>query len=72
MPHTGLVIQPGLLDGWSMVIEGAKSLQVPVIASELVVRRELRGDASVYFDPYNENEPSVALTFFNGKNGASS
>ncbi|MBE9048764.1 glycosyltransferase family 4 protein, partial [Pleurocapsales cyanobacterium LEGE 10410] len=43
------VIQPSLFEGWSTVIEDAKSLQVPVIASDLKVNTEQLGDKGTYF-----------------------
>ncbi len=43
------VIQPSLFEGWSTVIEDAKALGVPVIASDLAVHVEQLGDSGVYF-----------------------
>lgn len=56
MKYSKAVIQPSLFEGWSTVIEDAKSLQVPVIASNLDVNIEQLGDAGKYFDPHNESE----------------
>lgn len=52
------VIQPSLFEGWSTVIEDAKSLGVNIIASDLQVHREqLAGFSSArFFNPYNANE----------------
>ena len=44
------VIQPSLFEGWSTVIEDAKALAVPVLASDLPVHREQLGEKGAYFD----------------------
>lgn len=51
MKHSQAVIQPSLFEGWSTVIEDAKSLQAPVIASDLKVNIEQLGDKGQYFKP---------------------
>ena len=43
------VIQPSLFEGWSTVIEDAKALSVPVLASDLPVHLEQLGEQGVYF-----------------------
>lgn len=53
MKNATAVIQPSLFEGWSTVIEDAKSLQVPVIASDLNVNREQLGETGTYFEPHN-------------------
>jgi glycosyltransferase involved in cell wall biosynthesis len=53
MKNATAIIQPSLFEGWSTVIEDAKSLQVPVIASDLKVNREQLGETAVYFEPHN-------------------
>jgi glycosyltransferase involved in cell wall biosynthesis len=51
--HSALVLQPSLFEGWSTVIEDAKALGRPIIASDLPVHREqLEGD------------PDIAARFF--------
>lgn len=55
MKYSRAVIQPSLFEGWSTVIEDAKSLQVPVIASDIPVNREQLGDAGVFFDPHRDD-----------------
>ena len=49
MKHSQAVIQPSLFEGWSTVIEDAKSLQVPVIASDLPVNIEQLKEKGTYF-----------------------
>ena len=56
MRYSQSVIQPSLFEGWSTVIEDAKSLQVPVIASNLRVNIEQLGDDHEYFDPHDVDE----------------
>ena len=64
MKHAKAVIQPSLFEGWSTVIEDAKSLQVPVLASNIDIHKEQLSDKGVYFDPYNENELADKLSTF--------
>ena len=56
MKYAQAVIQPSLFEGWSTVIEDAKSLQVPVIASDLPIHREQLGDKGRYFNPEDAKE----------------
>ena len=49
------VVQPSLFEGWSTVVEDAKSLQVPVIASDLPVHKEQLGSSAVFFPPLDAN-----------------
>jgi len=69
MKFSKAVIQPSLFEGWSTVIEDAKSLQVPVIASNLDVNIEQLKDQGTYFDPHNAKELADILTNYktNGK-----
>lgn len=52
------VIQPSQFEGWSTVIEDAKTIQVPVIASDIPVHIEQLGDKGLYFA--NTNGDSLA------------
>lgn len=56
MRYSQAVIQPSLFEGWSTVIEDAKSLQAPVIASNLSVNIEQLGKDGAYFNPDNPDE----------------
>lgn len=56
MKHARAVLQPSLFEGWSTVIEDAKSLQVPVIAASLPVNKEQLGEKGVYFDPLDPDQ----------------
>jgi glycosyltransferase involved in cell wall biosynthesis len=51
MKYSQAVVQPSLFEGWSTVIEDARSLQVPVIASSIKVNVEQLGPNSLYFEP---------------------
>ena len=51
MKYAIAVIQPSLFEGWSTVIEDAKSLSKNVICSDLAVHREQLGNAGNYFEP---------------------
>jgi len=57
--HAALVLQPSLFEGWSTVIEDAKALGRPILASDLAVHREqLTPQASVapfgFFPPQDD------------------
>lgn len=60
MKYSKAVIQPSLFEGWSTVIEDAKSLQVPVIAGNLAVNREQLEEKGTYFEP--EDDVALAST----------
>jgi glycosyltransferase involved in cell wall biosynthesis len=68
MRHSQAVLQPSLFEGWSTVIEDAKSLQVPVVASNLKVNIEQLGKDGVYFDPHNPDEIADILKNYPGRN----
>ncbi len=68
MKHCQAVIQPSLFEGWSTVIEDAKSLQVPVVAANLKVNIEQLSDQGVYFDPNNTAELATILDTFPERN----
>jgi len=61
MRHSQAVLQPSLFEGWSTVIEDARSLQVPVVASSLEVNQEQLRDNALYFDPHNPDELAAIL-----------
>ena len=53
MKNAKAIIQPSLYEGWSTVIEDARSLQVPVIATDIPVNIEQLGDRGKYFSPHD-------------------
>jgi glycosyltransferase involved in cell wall biosynthesis len=61
MRHSQAVVQPSLFEGWSTVIEDAKSLQVPVVASNLRVNIEQLGPDGCYFDPNDQDALAAIL-----------
>ena len=61
MRHSQAVVQPSLFEGWSTVIEDARSLQVPVLASNLAVNQEQLGNGGTYFDPHKPDELAALL-----------
>ena len=63
------IIQPSLFEGWSTVIEDAKSLQVPVIASDIDVHKEQMEDRGVYFKATDELDLANVLTNFSNQFG---
>jgi hypothetical protein len=68
MKHSQAVIQPSLFEGWSTVIEDAKSLQVPVIASNLKVNIEQLRNDGVFFNPHNTVELASIMANFQDRN----
>ena len=56
MKYCKAILQPSLFEGWSTVIEDAKSLQVPVIAANLDVNIEQLDTTGTYFEPHNLNQ----------------
>lgn len=55
------VVQPSLFEGWSTVVEDAKALNKPVIASSLAVHKEQMGEKGHYFDPNNATALADAM-----------
>lgn len=68
MRHSQAVLQPSLFEGWSTVIEDARSLQVPVVASNLNVNMEQLGEDGLYFDPHNADELASILRDYPERN----
>ena len=55
------VINPSLFEGWSSSVEEAKSLDVPVVLSDIPVHREQEPLRAIYFDPQNPAMLAKAL-----------
>ncbi len=47
------VVQPSLCEGWSTVVEDAKALGRPVIASDIAVHREQLAEGADFFAPHD-------------------
>ncbi len=58
------VIQPSLFEGWSTIIEDAKTLNVPVIYSDIEVHKEQLGNAGICFDSKNPEDLAKAISSF--------
>jgi glycosyltransferase involved in cell wall biosynthesis len=55
------VLQPSLYEGWSTVVEEAKSLGKPIVLSSLPVHIEQAPKQATYFDPHNPEDLAAAL-----------
>jgi len=64
MKNAIAIIQPSLFEGWSSVVEDAKSLNKNIIASSLGVHKEQLETNAYFFDPLNEVELSEHLNYF--------
>lgn len=56
------VVQPSLFEGWSTVIEDARSLGKTLILSDLAVHREQSPDFAVYFDRNDPTSLAAAIS----------
>lgn len=56
------IVQPSLFEGWSTVVEDAKSLGQRIVVSDIGVHREQRPPASLYFDPASPEDLAEKLT----------
>jgi glycosyltransferase involved in cell wall biosynthesis len=63
MKNSLAVIQPSKFEGWSTVIEDAKTLQMPILASTFGVHEEQLGHKGLYFD---ENSPEALALLIEG------
>jgi glycosyltransferase involved in cell wall biosynthesis len=63
MKHSLCVIQPSLFEGWSTVVEDAKSLNKLVICSKLKVHIEQLNDLGIFFNPDNFIELSDKMLY---------
>jgi glycosyltransferase involved in cell wall biosynthesis len=61
MKHARAVLQPSMFEGWNTTIEDAKSLQLPVIASNIPVHIEQLGAAGTYFSPTDPAQLAAVL-----------
>ena len=61
MKHAKAIIQPSKFEGWSTVIEDARAMNQPVIASDLDVNMEQLGDKGIYFSKNNSIELSQKI-----------
>jgi glycosyltransferase involved in cell wall biosynthesis len=66
MVNARAVLQPSKFEGWNTTIEDAKSLQLPVIASDLEVHKEQLGEKGIYFNPDQAESLADVLSGFSG------
>lgn len=64
MKNALAVIQPSLFEGWSTVVEDAKSMNQNLIVSAIAVHKEQLENMAVYFDPYNADSLVNAILNF--------
>lgn len=64
MKHALAVIQPSKFEGWSTVVEDAKSLQKQILLSHIPVHVEQMGDSAYYFDADVPEELSALMYGF--------
>jgi glycosyltransferase involved in cell wall biosynthesis len=62
------VIQPSKFEGWSTIIEDAKTMQKQVICSNIDVHKEQMGEKAFYFNPDSFEElTNLMMLFLSGK-----
>ena len=61
MKNAQAVIQPSLFEGWSTVVEDAKSLNQTLIVSNIEVHKEQLGDKGYFFAPNDYNELALKM-----------
>jgi glycosyltransferase involved in cell wall biosynthesis len=54
-------VQPSTFEGFGMPLLEALAVGVPLACSGIAPHREVAGDATIYFDPVNDDELEVAL-----------
>jgi glycosyltransferase involved in cell wall biosynthesis len=64
MKQAKAVVQPSLFEGWNTTIEDAKTMNLPVIASDLAVHKEQLEEKGFYFNPENAMDLAKLLTHF--------
>jgi len=67
MKHSAAVIQPSLFEGWSTVIEDAKSLNVPVISSDIAIHKEQLTNNGIFFKSSEASSLAKAIESFKSK-----
>ncbi|SPL64776.1 glycosyltransferase family 4 protein [Ochrobactrum soli] len=55
------MLQPSLFEGWSTVVEEAKSKSKFIIASDITVHREQLSTNALFFDPHDPNSLAEAI-----------
>jgi len=68
MKYAQAIMQPSLFEGWSTVIEDARSLQVPVIAASLPVNIEQLQEKGTYHEPHDYMKLAEILRSYPSRN----
>ena len=61
MRHAAALVNPSLFEGWSTVVEEAKSLGKRILLSDIPVHREQAPERGTYFDPADATALSCLL-----------
>jgi glycosyltransferase involved in cell wall biosynthesis len=61
MRYCCAVIQPSLFEGWSTVVEDARAIGRPIIASDIPVHREQLGENAAFFAPGSAESLAAAV-----------
>lgn len=64
MKHSLAVIQPSKFEGWSTVVEDAKSLQKQILLSNIPVHIEQMGESAYYFEPDSAEQLKTLMQGF--------
>jgi glycosyltransferase involved in cell wall biosynthesis len=59
--RAAFIVQPSLFEGWSTVVEDAKSLGRPIVLSDLAVHREQDPPNALFFDPNDVDDVAGKL-----------
>jgi glycosyltransferase involved in cell wall biosynthesis len=59
--HAAFIVQPSLFEGWSTVVEDAKSVGRPIVLSNLAVHLEQNPPNALFFDPHDVDDLAVKL-----------
>ncbi|QLY79118.1 glycosyltransferase [Clostridium intestinale] len=61
MAYSQFIIQPSLYEGWSTVVEDAKSLKKKIILSNIEVHIDQKNDVCIYFEKSNYKDLALKI-----------
>jgi len=61
MLNSKAMINPSFFEGWSTSVEEAKSLDIPVILSDIPVHREQNPHNAMFFNPQDANDLAICI-----------
>lgn len=64
LKHALAIVQPSKFEGWSTVVEDAKTLEKPLICSDIAVHREQLDNVGYFFNPDSATELCVLMANF--------